>query len=90
MLKRLESAGLVVEADRPAAVFVPARPLDQMRLLDVLDLYERDETADPRDDELSVIFGELDAARDSVVGAITFADLVARTQERSIDGPASS
>ena len=56
---------------------LPARPLDQIRVLDVLELFDRDMAKGTRDDRLHALLAELDHARAGIMGEATFADLVA-------------
>ena len=76
LVSHLERAGYVVELDRPHALLIPAIPLEQIRLADVLDAFEQDKASNPRDDHLGELFHELDAAREHIVGDITYKDLV--------------
>jgi YihY family inner membrane protein len=76
LVTHLERAGYIVELDRPHPMLIPALPLEQIRLADVLDAFEQDKAGHPRDDRLGDLFDELDAARERIVGEITFRDLV--------------
>jgi hypothetical protein len=61
--------------------FVPARPLEQIRLSEVLDLFGTD-IARVRSDELARVFTELDTQRDAHTQDLTFAELV-RAERRA-------
>lgn len=82
ILERLEREGLVLEADRPAEVFVPARPLDQIRLAEVIEIFDRDIVQDPRDDRLGRLFEDFDAYRDQAVSDLDFETLVRESRSR--------
>jgi YihY family inner membrane protein len=76
MVDALERAGLVVETTEPMQLIIPARPLDQIRVIDVLTLFDRNHAMALRDDHLGGLLRELDLARSSIMGGITFAELV--------------
>jgi membrane protein len=77
----LERRGWVIETTEPSSMVIPARPLDQVRVLDVLELFDRDMAKGTRDDRLHSLLAELDHARSDIMGETTFADLV--TQPRA-------
>jgi len=72
----LERAGLVIETPEPSELVIPARPLDQIRVLDVLTLFDRDHAVGLRDDRLGALLGDLDRQRATIMAETTFADLV--------------
>ncbi|MEM6997041.1 MAG: YhjD/YihY/BrkB family envelope integrity protein [Myxococcota bacterium] len=76
ILDELERQQWLLEAEGEGQSVLPARPLDQLRVVDVLLAFDRETTKLTRTDELGALFGQLDAARDDVLGEITFADLV--------------
>ena len=76
ILGRLEIEGLLVEVEQPAEVVVPARPLDQIRVLDVIELFDRDHAGSARAERLGDVFEKLDALQAEAVGDTTFADLI--------------
>lgn len=76
LVTHLERAGYLIELDRPHPMLIPARPLDQIRLADVLDAFEQDKSRHPRDDRLGELFEHLDTARDQIVADTTYHDLV--------------
>ncbi len=80
LMTQLETEGHVLEADTPLEGYVPARPLDRIRLADVLHLFDREETESIREDELTDVFAALDRARDGVAADTTYADLVAKAR----------
>ncbi len=84
-LSRLERAGMVIEADGDGRPRVPGRPLDQIRVVEVVDLFDHDHARDPRNDRLTEVWGALDEARDEVLGSLTFAQLT--QSERSSAAP---
>lgn len=79
MVDALEDAGYVLPVE--GGGFVPARPLEQIRLSEVLDLFGTD-IARVRSDELARVFAELDERRDSLTHELTYADLV-RAERRA-------
>jgi YihY family inner membrane protein len=84
ILSRLEAANLVVETDRPSELFVPARPLDQIRLLDVVALFDKDHTRHAREDRLTEVFEQLDADRLELIATTTFAELLDPNRRRLV------
>lgn len=74
-LTRLERAGLVLEADGAGRLWVPGRPLDQIRVLEVIELFDRDHARNPRRDRLGDVWGQLDEAREGLIGELTYAQL---------------
>ncbi len=74
-LSRLERAGVVLEADGVGRLWVPGRPLDQITVVEVVELFDRDHARNPRNDRLSEVWAALDGARDEVLGGLTFAQL---------------
>ncbi len=87
ILAHLERHGFLAEtlADTGPGL-VPARPLADIRLVDVLTIFEDDDTDPPRRDELDAPFEALDRARDELVGELTYADLVQHAQARAEAG----
>jgi membrane protein len=81
ILSHLEQRGLVLEAERPTAGYVPARLLDQIKVGDVLAAFEHEISQRVRDDRLSQVFVELDRAREQVVGDLTYQHLVELRRE---------
>lgn len=88
IVDRLRSEGLVIEAERPSEVHIPGRPLDQIRVAEVLAMFEQEHARRLRDDRLSELLLALDHARAVVVGELTYADLV--RSPRSQTAPPSS
>lgn len=75
LLARLLRDGLVVEADDSGRSWLPGRPLDQIGLGEVLDLFDRDHARNTREDRLGEVWAELDVSRDKIIGGLTFAQL---------------
>ncbi len=73
----LERRGWVIETTEPTSMVIPARPLDQIRVIEVLELFDRDMAKGTRDDRLLALMGELDRARAQIMAETTFAELVA-------------
>lgn len=82
LVEQLESEGLLVELDGGRG-FVPARPLDQIAVAELLDSFEPDDVVAPRSDVLGEIFGDLDDIQRTRVGELTMAELVERETRRS-------
>lgn len=78
ILDELVRQGMLLEAEGEGQGYVPARPLDQLRVEDVLVAFDRERTRLPRADRLGGLFGELDVAQRRIVGHETYADLLAR------------
>lgn len=72
----LERRGWVIETTEPSNMVIPARPLGQIRVIDVLELFDRDMAKGTREDRLHVLLSELDRARAHIMAETTFADLV--------------
>lgn len=77
MVDALERAGLVIETTEPMQLIIPARPLDQIRVIEVLTLFDRNHAMALRDDELGLLLHELDLARSQIMAGTTYASLVA-------------
>ncbi|MEX1364114.1 MAG: YhjD/YihY/BrkB family envelope integrity protein [Nannocystaceae bacterium] len=80
LLTQLERHGYIVDTDtdHEGQVFVPARPLDQIKVLDVLVLFEHEHAQRTRTDALGQLYDQLDEARLHIVTETSFADLVRR------------
>lgn len=76
IIDRLQAEGLLVCAEHPAEVYVPGRPLAQIRVLDVLVMFEQEHARRLREDPLGAVLAAADRAREAAVGPLTFADLV--------------
>jgi DNA-binding IscR family transcriptional regulator len=88
VIDALERAGLVLETAEPIQVVIPARPLDQIRVIDVLTLFDRDHAVGLRDDALGGLLHDLDHARARIMADTTFAELV--DTEREAGAPEGS
>ncbi|MEM7153054.1 MAG: YhjD/YihY/BrkB family envelope integrity protein [Myxococcota bacterium] len=78
LLTHLERHGYIVDTDTDdeGQRFVPARPLAQIMLLDVLVLFDHEQSQQPRADRLGEVFARLDDARLHIVEETSYADLV--------------
>jgi membrane protein len=76
LVDALERRGIVIETGEPLQLVIPARPLDQIRVLDVLAMFDRDHAMGLRDDRLGALIRELDLARASIMADTTYGDLV--------------
>lgn len=81
VLTRLEAAGVLLRLPGDDNSYVPARPLDQIRLLDVLRLFRADVDT-PRHDSLTELFGRVDRGEHTVLGGVTYQQLIAEARER--------
>ena len=81
LLDRLEDAGFVV-ALRGDAGFVPARPPDQIKLQEVLHMFDAGDVQHARADALADAYQGLDSLQEERLGKTTFAELVAMEVER--------
>jgi membrane protein len=85
LLTQLAKHGYIVDTDTDAEgqSWVPARPLDQIKLLDVLVLFDHEQSQRPRVDRLGRLFEQLDEARLRLVADTSYADLVGRARGES-------
>lgn len=83
VVERLHTEGLLIEAERPPEVHIPGRPLDQIRIIDILQMFDLEHARRVRDDRLSAVLAAVSAARRDVVGTMTYADLVQDTRGSS-------
>lgn len=81
----LERAGWVIETTEPLQLVIPGCPLDQIRVLDVLVLFDKDQTIGAREDELGALLQRLDRERGNIIADTTFAELVARPRAPASD-----
>lgn len=86
LVEQLESGGLLVELDGGRG-FVPARPLDQIKVSELLEAFEPGDVVAPRSDVLGEIFDDLDESQRTRVGALTIAQLVDREREAQAPAP---
>ena len=89
-LTRMERAGIVLEADAVGRSWVPGRPLDQIRVVEVIQLFDRDHARNPRGDRLGEVWAQLDAAREGVIGTLTYAQLAASSRPSETSDRCSS
>lgn len=82
LLAQLVKHGYIVDVDTDdeGQSFVPARPLDQIKLLDVLVLFDHEQSQRPRADRLGRVFEQLDEARLRLVAETSYAELVRRSR----------
>lgn len=74
-LTRMQRAGLLLEADGDGRLWVPGRPLDQINLVEVIELFDRDHARNPRNDRLGDVWSKLDSMREEQIGSLTYAQL---------------
>lgn len=78
----LERRGFLLETAEPIQIVIPAIPPEQIKVIDVLTLFDRDHTAHHRADELGARLDRLDGARAEIMAELTYADLVDLTGAR--------
>lgn len=74
-LTRLQRAGLLLEADGDGRLWVPGRPLEQITVVEVIELFDRDHARNPRSDRLGDVWAKLDSSREALIGSLTYAQL---------------
>jgi membrane protein len=94
LLGELMRNGYLIETEGEPDAWVPARPPDQILVVEVLALFEREHARLPRSDRLGELFAQLDAERERVAGETTYADLVGaprrgRKEQRKDAAPTS-
>ena len=78
IVRRLARADFVLQTGGKAGrLVVPARPLEDIAVVEVIRLFDQDHARNPRDDRLGEVFSRLDDAVEQVVGDTTYAELVA-------------
>ena len=78
---QLEQAGLIVALGADQG-YVPGRPLAQIRLAEVLEMFDSGDLESARADTLASLFGELDEIEARRVGELDFSELVEFEQAR--------
>ncbi len=84
-LMRMERAGLLLQAEGQGQRWVPGRPLDQITVIEVVDLFDRDHARNPRRDRLGEVWARLDTARIGVMGSLTY-DQLTSSERTSMPG----
>jgi membrane protein len=83
IVERLQEAGYLLETNAEEPCYIPARPLDQIRVRDILDLFEGGDVPSVREgDPLAAIYHRLDALTDDVLGELDYSDLVEACRRR--------
>jgi len=83
IVERLVEAGYLLETHAEEPSYIPARPLDQIRVRDVLALFEGGDVPGVRDgDPLASIYYRLDALSDDALGDLNYSDLVVQSRQR--------
>ncbi|MCB9703827.1 MAG: YihY/virulence factor BrkB family protein [Myxococcales bacterium] len=83
IVERLEAAGYLLETNAEETSYIPARPLDQIRVRDILALFEGGDVPDVREgDPLAAIYHRLDALSDEVLGELDYQQLLAGRRQR--------
>lgn len=81
VLTRLEAAGVILRLGGDGNSYVPARPLDQLRVLEVLHLFRAD-VDQPRNDSLTDLFERIDRGEQATLGDVTYQQLIEQARER--------
>lgn len=81
LLDELEAAEFITPVAHEDGGWVPGRTLDQIYVCEVLAIFDS-EPEGQRDDELTQLFGEIDAFGQERVGKLTFMDLVVGERKR--------
>lgn len=81
LVERLEAAGYLIETNAEEASYIPARPFDQIRVRDILGLFEGGDVPGVRQgDPLSDLYHRLDVLGDEVLGDLTYHDIIVRAR----------
>jgi len=76
ILTTLEHAGLLLAVAEPESAYVPGRPLDHIRVLEIMRMFASRDVESPRADTLSIQFTRLDASISEIFATTTFHDLI--------------
>lgn len=83
IVERLVEAGYLLDTHAEEPSYIPGRPLDQIRLREVLSLFEGGDVPGVRDgDPLASIYYRLDALSDDALGELDYSDLVLQSRRR--------
>lgn len=83
IVDRLVEAGYLLETNAEEPSYIPARPLDQIKVRDILALFEGGDVPGVRDgDPLASIYYRLDALSDDALGELDYSELVANSRRR--------
>jgi membrane protein len=89
ILERLAAAGFLIETSAEETSLIPARPFDQIKVSDLLALFEGGDVPGLRQgDPLTELFLRRDAQDAALLGGLTFQDLILRARrDRQRPGP---
>lgn len=76
ILTALEHAGILLAVAEPESAYVPGRPLDHIRVLEIMRMFASRDVEAPRADTLSDQFGRLDASIADIFAHTTFHELI--------------
>jgi membrane protein len=76
ILTALEHAGILLAVTEPESAYVPGRPLDHIRVLEIMRMFASRDVEAPRADTLSEQFDRLDASIADIFAHTTFHDLI--------------
>lgn len=76
ILNTLEHAGILLAVAEPESAFVPGRPLDHIRVLEIMRMFASRDVEAPRADTLSEQFNRLDTSIAEIFAHTTFHDLI--------------
>jgi membrane protein len=85
VLSHLEQAGMLLAVGLAEPAYVPGRPLDHLRVLDVMRMFASRDVDAPRADTLSAQFERLDRAIAEIFAHTSFHDLIREARIRRGD-----
>ncbi len=86
ILTTLEHAGILLAVAEPESAYVPGRPLDHIRVLEIMRMFASRDVESPRADTLSDQFTRLDASITEIFATTTFHDLIREARmSRSVE-----
>lgn len=87
VLTRVEHAGILLHVESPEAVYLPGRPLDQITVLEIMQMFASRDVDNARRDTLNDRFGRLDHGFQTIFGALTYQDLITEERHRRQEHP---
>jgi membrane protein len=85
---RLEQAGILLHVQSPEAAYLPGRPLDQITVLEIMQMFASRDVESARKDTLSELFARLDASFKTTFNKVTYHDLIIEERKRRDERPA--
>lgn len=84
---RLEQAGILLHVESPEAAYLPGRPLDQITVLEIMQMFASRDVESARKDLLSELFARLDASFRTTFNRVTYHDLIIEERKRREERP---